>query len=122
MDFHSGYLRHATYTENEVNELGDGAEVYTKDERRSRRVTHEDEKFDEEHYMLNVFFLVFNFFVLNESSRADMMDDDYIQELLQWSHPHISDMEPFQLTEKEKLVMLSLPKKECQPHLSVSSK
>lgn len=45
------------YTENEVNELGDEAEICTKDERRSRRVNHEDEKFDEEHYMLNVFFL-----------------------------------------------------------------
>ena len=59
---------------------------------------------------------MFNFFVLNESSRADMMDDDYIQELIQWSHPHISDHEPFQFTEKEKLAMLSLPKKECQLH------
>ena len=56
------------YTENEVNELGDEAEVCTKDERRSRRVNHEDEKFDEEHYMLNVFFIVFKFCVLNESS------------------------------------------------------
>lgn len=48
------------------------------------------------------------------------MDDDYIQELLQWSHPHISVNEPFQLTEKEKLVMLSLPKKECLSFLNLS--
>jgi len=48
---HSGFLNHATYTENEVNELGDEAEICTKAERRERRVKREDEKFDEEHYM-----------------------------------------------------------------------
>lgn len=45
-----------THTENEVNELGDKAEVYTKYERHSIRLAHEDQKFDEEHYMLKVFF------------------------------------------------------------------
>jgi protein SHQ1 len=48
---HSGYLKHAIHTENEVNELGDVAESCSKAERRSRRLKHEDEKFDEEHYM-----------------------------------------------------------------------
>ncbi len=51
LDMYSGYLRHAIHTENEVNELGDDAEICTKDERRSRRVKHEDQKFDEQHYM-----------------------------------------------------------------------
>jgi protein SHQ1 len=51
LDMHSGYLNHATHTENEVNELGDDAEICTKAERRRRRLKHEDEKFDEEHYM-----------------------------------------------------------------------
>jgi len=51
LDMHSGFLNHATYTENEVNELGDEAEICTKAERRERRMKHEDEKFDEEHYV-----------------------------------------------------------------------
>ena len=51
LDMHSGYLRHVTHTENEVNELGDAAESCTKAERRVKRLKHEDEKFDEEHYM-----------------------------------------------------------------------
>ena len=45
-------------------------------------------------------------------SSADFMDDDYIQELLQWTHPHIAN-EPIQYTENENLQLLSLPKKEC---------
>ena len=49
---HSGYLRHVTHTENEVNELGDAAESCTKAERRVKRLKHEDGKFNEEHYML----------------------------------------------------------------------
>lgn len=41
------------------------------------------------------------------------MDDDYIQELIDWTHPHISDGMPFQYTEKENTDMLRLPRKEC---------
>jgi hypothetical protein len=41
------------------------------------------------------------------------MDDDYIEELLRWVHPHIANAEPIQYTEKEELQLLSLPKKEC---------
>jgi protein SHQ1 len=48
---HSGYLKHATHTENEINELGDDAESCSRAERTRRRLKHEDEKWDEEHYM-----------------------------------------------------------------------
>lgn len=51
LDMHSGYLRHVLHTENEVNELGGDAEECTKEERTAKRIKHEDEKFDEEHYM-----------------------------------------------------------------------
>ncbi|CAA7265397.1 unnamed protein product [Cyclocybe aegerita] len=94
LDMHSGYLKHATHTENEVNELGDDAEVCNMEERRARRLKHEDEKWDEEHYM------------------ADYMDDEYIQELLAWKHPHISDSRPFEYNEKENMQMLRLPRRE----------
>ena len=48
---HSGYFRHVAHTENEVNELGIDAETCSPEERRARRLKHEDEKWDEEHYM-----------------------------------------------------------------------
>jgi protein SHQ1 len=34
-----------------VNELGADAETLTQDERRQRRIEHEDAKWDEEYYM-----------------------------------------------------------------------
>lgn len=46
-------------------------------------------------------------------ARADYADDDYIQELLSWTHPHISASEEVIYTEEEKLIMLRLPRKEC---------
>lgn len=48
---YSGYFRHVSHTENEVNELGADADVRTPFERRQLREKHEDEKWDEEHYM-----------------------------------------------------------------------
>jgi len=39
------------------------------------------------------------------------MDDEYIQELLDWTHP-LTDG-PFEYTEKENAEMLRLPRKEC---------
>ena len=51
LDMHSGYFRHVAHTENEVNELGVDAETCSPEERRARRLKHEDEKWDEEHYM-----------------------------------------------------------------------
>lgn len=41
------------------------------------------------------------------------MDDGYIQELLNWSNPYITDNNPFEYTEKENAEMLRLPRKEC---------
>lgn len=92
LNMHHGYLRHVIHTENEVNELGADAETCTVDERTKRRIDHEDEKWDDEHYM------------------ADYMDDEYIQELLGWTHP-LTDG-PFEYTEKENAEMLRLPRKE----------
>ena len=48
---YSGYLTHVALTENEVNELGADAETMTPQMRRERRIAHENEKWDEEHYM-----------------------------------------------------------------------
>ncbi|KAH6919073.1 SHQ1 protein-domain-containing protein [Coprinopsis sp. MPI-PUGE-AT-0042] len=94
LDMHSGYLRHAAHTENEVNELGPNAETCPKEERTKLRMEHEEKKWDPEHYM------------------ADYADDEYIQELLAWKHPYISAEGPFEYTEEENLEILRLPRKE----------
>ncbi|EMD38592.1 hypothetical protein CERSUDRAFT_153557 [Gelatoporia subvermispora B] len=94
LDMHTGYFRHVEHTENEINELGTDAETCPPEERRRRRLRHEEEKWDEEHYI------------------ADFVDDEYIQELLAWSHPHTTVAEPFEYTEEENLTMLRLPRKE----------
>lgn len=51
LDMHSGYFRYVSHTENEVNELGSDAETCPVHERRLRRLKHEEEHWDEEHYM-----------------------------------------------------------------------
>lgn len=51
LDMYTGYFRHVTTTENEVNELGADTETLPVSERQKRRISHEDEKWDEEHYM-----------------------------------------------------------------------
>ncbi|KAF8205956.1 SHQ1-domain-containing protein [Mycena galopus ATCC 62051] len=94
LNLHSGYFRHVGHTENEVNELGTDAETCTLRERRLKRWKHEDEKWDEEHYM------------------ADYADDEYIQELILWQNPRVVDSGPFQFTEAENLALLNLPRKE----------
>ncbi|KAK7052551.1 SHQ1-domain-containing protein [Favolaschia claudopus] len=94
LNAYSGYFRHVAHTENEVNELGPDAEICTIRERRVKRWKHEDEKWDEEHYM------------------ADFADDEYIQELLLWENPSATDSSPFEFTEEEKLTLLNLPRKE----------
>ncbi|KAL1680813.1 SHQ1 protein-domain-containing protein [Schizophyllum commune] len=93
LNMYSGYLTHVALTENEVNELGADAETMTPQMRRERRIAHENEKWDEEHYM------------------ADYADDEYIQELLQWRPPYTSETVD-EFTEDEKLMMLRLPRKE----------
>ncbi|KAF9533490.1 SHQ1 protein-domain-containing protein [Crepidotus variabilis] len=97
LDLHSGYLRHAAHTENEINELGTDAEVCTSVERSARRVAHENEKFDEEHYI------------------ADFMDDYEIQEMMEWPQPHVGDAGPFEYRESENLVIMTLPRREYLP-------
>ncbi|RDB24070.1 Protein shq1 [Hypsizygus marmoreus] len=97
LDMHSGYFRHVTHTENEVNELGSDAETCTPSERRRRRSEHENKKWDEEYYM------------------ADYADDEYIRELLEWRHPHATTTGDFQYTDEENAVILRLPRKEYLP-------
>ncbi|KAJ7746922.1 SHQ1 protein-domain-containing protein [Mycena maculata] len=94
LNLYSGYFKHVSHTENEVNELGVDAETCTVQGRRARRWKHEDEKWDEEHYM------------------ADYADDEYIQELILWKNPHVVANAPFQFTEQENLALLNLPRKE----------
>ncbi|KAJ7252451.1 SHQ1 protein-domain-containing protein [Mycena rebaudengoi] len=94
LNSYSGYFKHVSHTENEVNELGVNAETCTPRERRSIRLKHEDDKWDEEHYM------------------ADYVDDDYIQELIAWRNPNTVPTVPFQFTEAENLAILNLPRKE----------
>lgn len=42
------------------------------------------------------------------------MDDEYIQDLLEWVHPYITNESVIEYTEKENMEMLRLPRKECQ--------
>lgn len=93
LDLHSGYFTNVTHTENEVNELGSHAEVCLPSDRRRLRLEHEDKKFDEEYYM------------------ADYVDEENIQHLLEWNHPHNIAKE-VEYTEEEKLTMLKLPRRE----------
>ncbi|KAF8631428.1 hypothetical protein AX17_005105 [Amanita inopinata Kibby_2008] len=94
LNMHSGYFKHATHTENEVNELGADAEICTIHERGRRRIRHENEKFDAEHYM------------------ADYADDAIVQEFLAWEHPYLTDDDNVHFTDEENLAMLNLPRKE----------
>lgn len=52
LDAYSGFFRYAGEYENEVNELGSLAETASDAVRTEMRVAHEDEKWDEEYYML----------------------------------------------------------------------
>ncbi|KAF8892576.1 SHQ1 protein-domain-containing protein [Infundibulicybe gibba] len=97
LDMHSGYFRHVTHTENEVNELGAQAETCTVQERRQLRIEHENQKWDPEYYM------------------ADFADDDYIQELIGWENPYNSSDEPIVYTEEETIQIMRLPRKEYIP-------
>ncbi|KAF9466313.1 SHQ1-domain-containing protein [Collybia nuda] len=100
LDIHSGYFKHVTHTENEVNELGADAETCTHPERRKIRLKHEDEKWDEEYYM------------------ADYADNEHILDLLKWKHPHAIDNQKFQYTEEENATILRLPRREYLPTLA----
>ncbi|OAX36605.1 SHQ1-domain-containing protein [Rhizopogon vinicolor AM-OR11-026] len=97
LDMHTGYFTHIAHTENDVNELGNEAESCLPDERRAKRLKHEEIKWDEEHYM------------------ADYVDDEYIQELLVWEDPELMDGADYIFTESENMTMLNLPRKEYLP-------
>jgi protein SHQ1 len=55
LNMHSGYFKHVSHVENDVNELGSDPETCPVDERRRRRLKHEEEKWDEEYYMYVIF-------------------------------------------------------------------
>ncbi|KAG2349569.1 SHQ1-domain-containing protein [Suillus weaverae] len=96
LDMYTGYFTQVAHTENDVNELGSEAESCLPEERRAKRLQHEEMKWDEEHYM------------------ADYVDDDYIQELLTWEDPELGYAECI-FTESENMTMLNLPRKEYLP-------
>lgn len=115
LDMHTGYFRHVGHTENEINELGADAETISPGERHKRRLKHEDEKWDEEYYMqVNLTCVIAAWLTKVSLSRADYVDDEYIQELLHWRHPHTAPAEDFHYTEQENAAMLRLPRKECE--------
>ncbi|KIJ17456.1 hypothetical protein PAXINDRAFT_168113 [Paxillus involutus ATCC 200175] len=94
LDKYTGYFMHVAHTENEVNELGHDVEGCKVDDRRKMRIAHENEKWDEEHYM------------------ADYADDEYIQELVSWENAALVDASDIVYTEQENMEMLRLPRKE----------
>ncbi|KAF9227865.1 SHQ1-domain-containing protein [Gyrodon lividus] len=94
LDKYTGYFLHVAHAENDVNELGDDPEGCSVDDRRKMRITHENEKWDEEHYM------------------ADYADDEYIQELVAWEDPVLANTSDVVYTEQENMEMLRLPRKE----------
>ncbi|KAG2061662.1 SHQ1-domain-containing protein [Suillus hirtellus] len=96
LNMYTGYFTHVVHAENDVNELGSEAESCLPEERRAKRLQHEEKKWDEEHYM------------------ADYVDDEYIQELLAWEDPGLRDAECI-FTESENMTMLNLPRKEYLP-------
>ncbi|KAG1754427.1 SHQ1 protein-domain-containing protein [Suillus lakei] len=97
LDMYTGYFTHVVHTENDVNELGSEAESCLPEERRVKRLQHEEIKWDEEHYM------------------ADYVDDEYIEELLAWEDPELAVDAECLFTEKENMTMLNLPRKEYLP-------
>ncbi|KAJ8597874.1 SHQ1-domain-containing protein [Rhizopogon salebrosus TDB-379] len=97
LDMYTGYFIHVAHTDNDVNELGTEAESCLPEERRAKRLKHEDMKWDEEHYM------------------ADYAEDEYIQELLLWRDPELVGSAECIFTESENMSMLNLPRKEYLP-------
>ncbi|KAI5123313.1 hypothetical protein M0805_009334 [Coniferiporia weirii] len=99
LNAYTGYFGHVSLTENEVNELGPDVERLTEEERRLRRIEHEDEKWDEDYYT------------------ADFVDDEYVREIIAYKPlPEapfsVSLGESLVFTEDENAEMLRLPRKE----------
>ena len=117
---YTGYFNHVSHTENEVNELGSDAEKLSAYERRERRIKHENEKWDEDHYMCVLIQVAACSSALRSSiilNRADFADDDMIQELISYRFPPESPFSktssPITFMEEENLIMLRLPTKDC---------
>ncbi|KAI0282729.1 SHQ1 protein-domain-containing protein [Russula brevipes] len=104
LNAYTGYFLHVGTAENEINELGTDAETLSPPERRIRRLRHEESKWDPEYYM------------------ADFADNEQIEELLAWTHPHLESPSAggggVIFTEAENAAMLRLPRKEylASPH------
>ena len=120
LNAYTGYFTHVTSTENEVNELGSMTEDLTAQERRAQRLKHENEKWDEDHYMCVLIQVAACSSALRSSiilNRADFADDDMIQELVSYRFPPESPLSktssPITFTEEENLIMLRLPTKDC---------
>ncbi|KAG8998689.1 hypothetical protein FRB94_004655 [Tulasnella sp. JGI-2019a] len=97
LDSYNGYFKYVTYSDNEVNELGPDAEHLTMEERRVRRETREDEKWDSKYYL------------------ADYANDEDIQELIHWRSPYDPSNNPsgeVEFTEEENTAILRLSGKE----------
>lgn len=43
------------------------------------------------------------------------MDNEYVEELIAWEHPHLATDTVASFSESENLTMLRLPQKECEP-------
>ncbi|KAJ7262877.1 SHQ1 protein-domain-containing protein [Mycena rebaudengoi] len=94
LNSYSGYFKHISHTENEVNELGADTETYTPRERRSIRLKHEDDK-------------------------ADYVDDDYIQEPISWRNPIAVSTGPLEFSEAENLCITQPASKRVNLYLTL---
>ena len=92
--------------------MGGDAESLLPGERKRRRETHEDEKWDEEYYLW-VFSLSFVPTLLIIGS-ADFVNDEEIRELILWVNPLLvfPPGDEIHFTESERATMLRLPRRE----------
>jgi protein SHQ1 len=51
LNMHSGYFTNVSYTENEVNDVGNDIETCPLQRRREKRMKRENNKWDDEHYL-----------------------------------------------------------------------
>lgn len=135
LNAYTGYFLHVGTTENEINELGGDAETLSPPERRIRRLRHEESKWDPEYYMYVAPFppnvkpkRIDTKRTIGRPHghrhrqpclvliRADFSDNEQIEELIAWTHPHLdSPSTPVLVfTEAENATMLRLPRKECR--------
>ncbi|KAH7107471.1 SHQ1-domain-containing protein [Auriculariales sp. MPI-PUGE-AT-0066] len=90
LQLHTGYFEHIAHVPNEINALGGSIETLPVIERPAKLRLSEDDKWDEEYYMM------------------DFIQDEEIQERIQWTFPY--DDRDF--NEDERLAQLRLPRRE----------